>query len=283
MSKIFVVTDSTCDLPVDIETNEFLRIIPMTINYNGKTYRDRLDLKTSDMVEILNQNPEELPKTSQVTPLAFYETYAELLKEDCDIISIHISSALSGTCQSALIAKNMLNEERIHIIDSKSVSLGTGLLVVQALNLIKNGNNAESIAQEIIELADRVRVAFAVDSLEYLRKGGRLSGTQATIGTLLNIKPIIYSNSGKLEVLDKARGFKKAQARLIQYVIDEGVDPEYGLCAGSLLTKEEMNGFLEQLMEKSAQEIKMLSEVGSVVSIYSGPKVVGVYFIKERS
>ncbi|MCX7884894.1 MAG: DegV family protein [Caloramator sp.] len=280
MKKIFIVTDSTADLPKDYVKNKNIIVAPLTVIYKGISYRDRIDIDNNKLFSFLKEG-KELPKTSQVNPQSFYEIYSNLLKEDCYIISIHISSFLSGTFQSALIAKNMLESQNIFVVDSKSVSFGTGLLVMEAQSMIEKGMDIKEIYQRLIELSSKVRVAFILDTFEYIKKGGRISSTKAAIGTLFNIKPIIHSKDGKLLVWEKARGIKKGMELLLKYIENNNIDKSYNLAVGSIGFEKDVPEFLNRVRELTQISDIIIPDVGTVIATYSGPNVIGVYFFEK--
>ena len=280
MRRICIVTDSTADIPESMARKKGIIVAPLTVTHKGKTYRDGVDLKTDELLSMLEEG-EELPKTSQVNPQEFYKLYSEILKEECEIISIHISSDVSGTYQSAGIAKQMLETDKIHVVDSRAVSFGTGLLVLEAVKMVESGMVVDDILEKLNEIATRVEVAFVVDNLEYLKKGGRLSGTQAAIGTLLNIKPILYMTKGKIEVLDKVRGMKKAHNRLIGFMDDKKVDRNHGFAIGNVGCQESMIDFIGLINGIISPEKVLTADVGTVVSTYAGRGTIGVFFFRE--
>lgn len=279
MKRIFIVTDSTADLPKDYIEKKNIIVAPLTVIYKGVSYRDRIDIDNSKLFSFLKEG-KELPKTSQVNPQSFYEIYNNLLKEDCYIISIHISSGISGTYQSAVIAKEMIGSDNIFVVDSKSVSFGTGLLVMEAQSMIEKGMEINEIYKRLIELSSRVRVAFILDTLEYIKKGGRISSAKATIGTLLNIKPIIHSKDGKLLIWEKARGVKKGIDLLLKYIVDNNIDKNYNLAVGSIGFEKEVPDFLSRVKKLIEKDI-VIPDVGTVIATYSGPNVIGVYFFEK--
>lgn len=280
MNKIAIVTDSTADIPKDLVEKYNIRVVPLTVSFKDRTYYDGVDLNIDTLLGMLDEG-EELPKTSQVNPARFCDEYKRLLDEGYKIISVHLSSNLSGTYQSALIAKNMLETEDIYVVDSRTVSFGTGMLALKAVKMIEEGKDIEEIYSTLNNLAQKSRVAFALDKLEYLKKGGRLSGAQAAIGTLLNIKPIIYINEGRLEILDKTRGMKKALSRMIKYVQEEGYDKNESFAIGTVRDFENFSEFEKMVKSELNIENPLFAEVGTVVATYSGPGVIGVWFYKE--
>ncbi|MCX7951845.1 MAG: DegV family protein [Clostridiales bacterium] len=280
MNKIAIVTDSTADIPKDLVEKYNIRVVPLTVSFKDRTYYDGVDLNIDTLLGMLDEG-EELPKTSQVNPARFCDEYKRLLDEGYKIISVHLSSNLSGTYQSALIAKNMLETEDIYVVDSRTVSFGTGMLALKAVKMIEEGKDIEEIYSTLNNLAQKSRVAFALDKLEYLKKGGRLSGAQAAIGTLLNIKPIIYINEGRLEILDKTRGMKKALSRMIKYVQEQGYDKNELFAIGTVRDFENFSEFEKMVKSELNIENPLFAEVGTVVATYSGPGVIGIWFYKE--
>jgi DegV family protein with EDD domain len=281
MSKVYIVTDSTADIPKTLEEAREIIVVPLNVTHEGKTYRDGIDLTVDGLLEIL-KNSEETPKTSQVNPQSFYDIYLELLKDDCYILSFHLSSQLSGTYQSAVIAKEMLGSDRIFVVDSKSISMGTAFLAIEALRMVRNGQDVHTIVSKVNELSNRVRAIFAVDTLEYLKKGGRVTTAQAAIGTMLNIKPLICMKDGKLEVFDKVRGLKKALKRLVEHMVEDGVDKDMLFAPGHADNEEAMLEFKKMVQDETGiTEAYTTFTVGSVVAVYSGPGVIGcIYYVK---
>ena len=208
MEKIKIITDSTCDLPQFIIDEYDIEVIPLLVTINGESYKDREELVFSDMIEKIKDSG-ELPTTTQVNPQRFYEYYKKYIDEGYKIVSIHLSSKMSGTSQSALIAKDMLDTEDIEVVDSLNVTAGLGVLVLEAQNLKEKGYGYKEIANEIRNSVDNVKSALLFTSLDNLIKGGRLSKTAGTIGNLLGIKLILDVSNGIMNVREKIRGTKK--------------------------------------------------------------------------
>jgi len=280
MENIVIVTDSTADLSKDIIEKHGVVVVPLTVTYKGMSYKDGVDLSIDELISFLDES-DELPKTSQVNPKEFYDVYKKLIDEGKEIISIHLSSGVSGTFQSANIAKEMLNTDKIHIIDSKVVSFGTGLLVLLAIELLKQGKGIKEVVDTLKEYSKKVRVAFAVDDLEYIKKGGRLSGAQATIAKILNIKPIIHMDDGKLYVYDKVRGLKRAIERLTEYLEEMDVDNSKPIAVGTVSYFEEREQLGTMVKERYNIEKILNFIAGTVIATYSGPGVVGICFFSK--
>jgi DegV family protein with EDD domain len=225
MSRIAIVTDSTAYLPPELVTQYGIHVIPVYTRFVGeRALRDGVDLDTAAFYWKL-RGAKTLPTTSQPSAGDFVALYRRLGEESDAIVSIHISSKLSGTVPSALAAREMLQAEaaergddspEIYVVDSLLTSGGLGLLVTAAARLAATGTPAPIVAQMIEDLIPCVTVIFVVDTLEYLRKGGRIGGAAALLGSVIQIKPILYLDGGRIEVLQKVRTAKKAKRRLLE-------------------------------------------------------------------
>ncbi|WP_040948605.1 DegV family protein, partial [Gorillibacterium massiliense] len=214
MSSVRIVTDSTSDIPEEIRKRLNIELIPLKVHVGNKTFTDSVTIQPDDFYTLLAES-KVMPKTSQPSPVDFVDIYRKLNKEPgTAIISIHLSSAMSGTYQSAVLAKSMLEEEAdITIIDSKSASYGIGIRVVKAAEAAMAGKSKEEILDMLDKLDGKFSIFFLVDTLEYLQKGGRIGKASAALGSLLNIKPILSINqAGEVCSVDKVRGHKKAVA-----------------------------------------------------------------------
>ncbi len=281
MEKIYIVTDSTAGVPEEVINRGNVKVLPLTIEFEGKVYKDGVEIKEEDLLEMLDKG-DKLPKTSQVNPKTFCDEFEEILSKGYKIISIHISSKLSGTYQSACIAKDMLKDEgEIHVIDSKGVSFATGALVQEAVKMLEKEEPLEVIVEKLKHLSDKVRVAFAVDDLEYIRKGGRISSVHAAVGTLLNIKPVLHMEDGKIDVFEKVRGRKKALKTLLNYVKENNPNTDLTFAIGNVAASEDMEIFKSMLKDENIKEDVQCVSVGSVIATYAGPGTVGVFFFEK--
>ena len=220
------------------------------------------------------------PATSQPSPGDFIETYRELGREADSIISIHISSALSGTVESALTAvKDPDLGAEVDVVDSRSVTLGCGQMVIRAAEMAREGADREAILRELERMIVTTRIVFVVDTLEYLRRGGRIGGAQAFLGSLLKVKPVLHVLNGRIEPLDRPRSTKRALARLVRYIEDGAGGEELEFCA-----------VLHAANEAGAREVREMvasrfevgrwhgGQIGAVVGTHAGPGVVGASF-----
>lgn len=219
--KVTIVTDSTADIPEELIRKYGIHIVPLRVLFGEETYADGVDLTSEQFYEKLKK-VSVLPTTSQPSPTDFMDVYQSLLDENPErpIVSIHLSSGMSGTYQSAMLGKSLLETEGdITVLDSKSASYGYGLMVVQAAELAEQGKSAVEIAAAIEGMQQSRKLFFLVDTLEYLQKGGRIGKASAILGTLLNIKPILsIDEEGVIYAVEKVRGHKKAMARIIEPV-----------------------------------------------------------------
>jgi DegV family protein with EDD domain len=218
---IRIITDSMCDVPKDFVEKYGIKVMPLTVYFGEQSFKDGIDLTLEEFLAKL-EVAEELPTTSQVPPGEFIEAFREELAKGNKVISLHGSSRLSGTYNSAMIAKNQLGSADIHVIDTMSITLGAGMLVIKAARLAEAGMEAEEVFREIEAAKERMKHIIIVDTLKYLHKGGRLSLSATVVGSILNIKPILTMQDGKFELFDKARGIKKAISIAIDTVRDNG-------------------------------------------------------------
>ena len=218
MARIHVVTDSGSDLPQEVRDQLGIHVVPLSIQFGDDIYRDGVDLSVSDFYARLEGDI--MPSTCQPSPADFEQKYLEVAEPGDTVISVHMSSRLSGTYQSAVIASNMVAEEGIKVVtvDTKSASIGIGLVAVVAAQGVRAGLSLEEILERVNYAVSEMHVFFVVDTLEYLRRNGRIGNAQALLGTLLNIKPILTLQDGVVSPLEKARGKGKALKRIHELV-----------------------------------------------------------------
>lgn len=279
--SVKIIVDSTVDLTEDVLLK--VRMVPLTVNFGGTEYTDRVDINYKLFYEKLVES-DVLPTTSQATPDAFLREFEKIGREDDGAVVITLSSKFSGTYQSAVIAAEEF--ENIYVVDSGSATVGSGILAELALSLARSGLSAEEIAGELERAKEKIIVVALVDTLEYLKKGGRISKTAAIAGTVLNIKPVLSLIDGSINMLGKARGSKQGNNLLVQEIEKAGgVDFSKPVLLGytglsnALLLKyiEDSRG----LWENGLKEIRY-TPVGSVVGTHVGPGAVAVAFFKNN-
>ncbi len=282
MQKIKIITDSTCDLPKSLVDIMNIHVIPLQVMVNNNTYLDGVDIDVNKFFEEMDKCT-ELPKTSQIPPLEFVSNYKQYLDEGYEIISLHLSSGMSGTYQSALIAKNMLESDKIHIIDSQNVTCGLGILVLKACKLRDEDKSAKEILKIINDTIPHVKSTLNFQSLDNLVKGGRLSKTLGAVGGLLGIKLNLAVENGEMVVRDKVRGNKKALKYLLDYMekcgISEEVMPIVLNAAADEENRQIYNGIINFLKDNNIKFIE--SDVGCVVGTHSGKNACGIFFIEK--
>jgi DegV family protein with EDD domain len=278
MEKIKIITDSTADLPLEIIHKYDIEVLPLTVHFGEESYRDGVDIRFPEFLEKMNSS-EVFPTTSQVNPQRFYECFKGYIEEGYKIICINISSKLSGTYQSACIARDMLESENIIIIDSLNVTSGLGLLVLKSCRLRDDSFSIKEIEQEILKTIPHVKSALAFESLENLVKGGRLSKTAGVIGGFLGIRPIIEIKDGELAVMDKVRGSKKAAKTILDYVDEKGLKDGESSIVLQVENKDIFETLKENMNLRKAEFIEC--EVGCVVGTHSGPGACGIFFVEK--
>ena len=281
MSQVKIVTDSTADLPKELAAKYGITIVPLKVIFNDdEPLRDGVDIDTEQFYRRQVERM-EYSRTSQPTPAEFCSLYRELSTSCSSIISIHLSSALSGTCQSAMMAKDMLPDLDIEVMDSRMASMGLGLIALEAARAAAEGKTKAEIISAVKQMISGAELFFIVDSLDFLARGGRIGKAQAFLGTLLNIKPILFLKEGVVHPLEKARGRTKAVDRLVQIV---GEKTGNGRFKCALVHGMDPKG-VEQLHQKimpfvDCNEI-VISTLGAVIGTHTGLGALGIAIIPE--
>ena len=276
-----IVTDSTADLPKELVEQYDIEIVPLTVRLGDKTFRDYFDLSPTEFYQMLGKT-EDFPTTSQPSAEEFLRTYEKLGSEE-KILSIHISTELSATCQSASLALQQLPEWDVTVIDSRSTSVGLGLMVLEAAKAAKAGADAEEVAKLLERLKSEMKVYFSVDSLDYLQKGGRIGKAQAFVGTMLKIKPLLALEDGMVVPVERIRGSSKLIRRMVELVKDDaGKDKivKAGFVWGE--SEEQITKLIAQLGDSVQLEELCRNNIGTVITSHAGPTTFGVgYFCDD--
>ncbi|WP_349818088.1 MULTISPECIES: DegV family protein [Clostridium] len=282
---IKIITDSACDLTRDYIKNNNIGLLSLILNLNGQAIKDDLG-ETLSYKDFYNKMREgATPTTSQINAHDFEEEFIKYIKNGDSIIYISLSSSLSGTFNSANIAKNNLMNEypnaNIYLVDSLSVSVGQGLLVAKACEMRDSGIGAEEIVNWLEENKRKVIHSILIDDLNHLKRGGRISGATAAIGGLLNIKPTLFlDDEGKLIQGEKIKGKKKALRFLVNEVREKAVDTENEIlyiCHGDCL--EEAETLRDMILEEVKFKNVIINYVGNVVGAHAGPGVLAAVFL----
>ncbi len=275
---IKVLVDSSSDYGMDEVREKNLEFVPIHVTIDQKDYADGIDFAKDEFYTLLKES-RDFPKTSQPSPEAFLSYFRNAQEKGDTIICILLSSALSGTCQSAMIAKDIVEYENIYIIDSLSATFIIKILADYAVSLIEEGYPAEEIVAKIESLKSRTKLFAGLDTLEYLAKGGRLSKSAAAVGELANIKPIItLTPEGSVGVLGKCIGKNKAIAQVLKHLQEENVSTEFPLYVIYTYGTENCEKFEEKLSE-NGYSITGRLQVGATIGAHIGPNAFGVVFV----
>ena len=278
MEKIKIITDSTLDLPAELIREKDIEVLPLLINFGEESYLDGVEITTKEMIDKIDATG-VLPTTAQVTPNTFEESFKKYLDEGYKIVALTLSSDMSGTYQSACIAKDMLESDDIVVIDSRNVTSGLGLLVLKACELRDKGLGIKEIEEGILKAIPKVKCSLNFESLENLVRGGRLSKTAGTIGSVLGLRLILEIKDGKMSVKDKVRGSKKALKKLVSDFESADVDFDSPIVLLELLNEDVYQGLKIYFQEKNINYID--AKVGCTVGIHSGIKPCGIFFFEK--
>lgn len=278
--KVRIIVDSTADLIPEVK--EKIIVVPMTVRFGDEEFIDGVTINHKEFYEKLVET-DIMPTTSQATPAMFDEHFKRIAEAGESAVVLTLASKLSGTYQSAMLAASQY--ENIYVVDSGSVAIGSGILAELALQLADSGMNAKEIAEKLEQEKKRVLIVAMVDTLEYLKRGGRVSKTVAFAGGLLNIKPVLSVSDGEILMLGKARGSKQGNNLLVTEIEKAGgVDFTKPLLLG-------YTGLSDVLLQKYIEDSKALWEqsktelnttvVGSVIGTHAGPGAVAVAFFKN--
>jgi DegV family protein with EDD domain len=272
-SRVAVVTDSTSDLPAALTTARSVTVVPLSLNFEGRSLLDGVDITPADFYRRL-PGAAAHPTTSQPSPGRFVDVYSALLNDHDSIVSIHISEKLSGTYASARQAADMVDPARIRVVDSELVSMSLGLVTLVAATLAARGADFETIEAKVLDMRSQIQTYFSVATLEFLRRGGRIGRASALLGSVLQVKPVLCIRDGLVTPLERVRTFERALNRVVE--LTREVDRGHGVCvivghADSEADAERIGRELEPIAETL-----MIQPLGPVVGAHAGPGVVGV-------
>ena len=279
MAVKFIIDSASDVLPGECKKLDVVHV-PLTVRFGDKEFADAVDLSHKKFYKMLTSGKEEHPTTSQVTPAAWASAMEEVTKDGDTAVVITISSKLSGTYQSACIAAADF-EGKVFVVDSMTATIGERLLLQYGMQLAAEGLDAATVAAKLDEVKDKVRIFARLDTLEYLKKGGRISAATAVVGTMLNIKPIIAVQNGVVESVAKARGPKAADKQLRDLVAKSGgIDFSKPMCAAfSGVEDDNLKAFLAESTEMLCGTQAPIASVGCVIGAHVGPGAVAVgYF-----
>ena len=281
--SVRIICDSASDITQEQAKEWGIDVLPLKILWDGEEYLDGVTMKTRDFFEKLIET-DELPTTSQLSPFDYENAFQEAVDAGDTVVCFTVSSKLSGTYQSANIAKEEFGDKVI-VVDTLNAAVGEQIIVKRAIELRDSGKSAQEIASIINEEKKNVKIIALIDTLEYLKKGGRISATTAMAGAVLNIKPVVAIENGEIGVLGKARGSKNGNNKLMELVQKDGID----FSRPFLLTYAGLNDDLLQkyirdsssLYEGKVQELGIVP-LGSVIGTHVGPGAIAIAFFAEN-
>ena len=281
---VCITYDSTCDLTPQLLERFHIRTVPLTIQSGERVFPDDGQYTSADLYADYRSNG-TLPKTAAVSPEEFRAFFAPILDEGYDIVHIDISSELSCTCQNAVLAAQELAEQgQIHVVDSRQLSTGGGLLALQGARLRDSGMAASDIAAELRHLAPHSDTSFVLDTLEYMWKGGRCSGVAALGANVLKLKPCLEMREGRLVVCKKYRGTMEKVYRqyITERLADKAVVEDWAFITHSGEVPEEtLQGLTELVRELAPFKEVFVTQAGCTVSSHCGPGTLGVLFLRQ--
>jgi DegV family protein with EDD domain len=282
--SVKIMADSASDLPLQFFKDNDVLLFPLQVLLDGQEYKDLITIEPKKVYDSIRSG--QIPKTSQVSPVDFEKEFRELAKSGQEGIYIAFSSQLSGTYQTAAMVRDQVKEEypdlSLSIIDTKCASLGAGLIVKEAARLSAEGASMEDIEKDILFRSRHMEHLFTVEDLDHLAKGGRVSKASAFLGGLLNIKPLLHVEDGKLVPIEKIRGKKKVLRRMIEVAKERGKGFSGQTIAIShadnLETAEEVKAML--IEELGPKEV-LISDIGAAIGSHTGAGTIALFFLNE--
>lgn len=278
---MILYADSCADMTLEESKERGIEVLPLTINIGDNNYRDQIDISSEEVLQAITDG--ERPKTSQINPENFVESFKPYVEKGEPILYIAFSSELSGTYQSAVIARDTLlddfPEADITIIDTKAASYGLGMIVESASDDMKDGLSKDEVIKNVERNVKDIRHFFTVNDLDYLAKGGRLSKGSAFLGGLLNIKPLLHVEDGKLVPLEKHRGIKKVFNSMIKHINDDQITGKIHITQSNALdTAEQLK---EKILAETEVKVVNISMIGPTISSHTGNGTIAMFYFNE--
>jgi len=264
-----IVTDSSCDLPAEIVQEMGITVVPLYVRFGEEVYREQVDISLDEFYQRLEHGPIH-PVTIQPSPQDFATAYQKLTQEADGIASIHISSKLSGTCNSALQGKKLLEKDfPIEVVDSQIITVGLGLICIAAAKMAKAGESLASVVEEVKQMIPNIRLLALLDTLKYLQKGGRIGKAKALLGSILNVKPMITLKEGEVVPAGQTRSRSKGIERLFSFV--ESTSNIEDLAIAYNTTPDEAQALAERLGSLFTKEAVRVVRLGTTLGVHMGP------------
>jgi DegV family protein with EDD domain len=284
MRKVAILTDSTAYLPESYLQKEHISTVPLNVIWGEESFEDGVNI-TPDAFYNRLKTAKQMPTTSQVAVGLMQKKFDELLVQDLDVLGIFISSQLSGTIQSAMQARDLLEKgsERVQIVDSQSTTMAMGFQALAAARAASQGASLQDCLQIAEDARNRSGVYFVVDTLEFLHRGGRIGSAQRFLGTALNMKPILRMNNGKIEALERVRTKGKALDRLVELVAEQCAGKgQVQLAAPHAQAAEEAQKVLERMSQRLETTENLVTELSPVIGTHVGPGTVALAYMTTQ-
>ena len=283
MNKVKVVVDSTCDLSPELYKEYDIEVVPLNVNFGEENYLDNVTL-TPEQLYAKVKEKKVLPSSAAASPAVLEEVFKKFIDQGYDVVFTGIGSTLSTNFQSATIAKTSLPDDRVFLIDTKNLSSASGLIALKAARMAKEGASANDIVTKVQPLADKLSAQFVVDTLDYLHKGGRCSGTAKIFGHLFHIHPMIKVIDGKLVVYRKPRGTLKMATNELLNVFREdypNIDDEFVMITHAGTTRDVADYLHAELSKHVDPKHIFETQAGCVISTHCGFGTIGILYIKK--
>ncbi|WP_223068502.1 DegV family protein [Paenibacillus caui] len=282
MNQIKIFADSTCDLSAELIRQYDIGIVPLYVTFDQDTFRDGVDLTPAQLYAKVDESG-RLPLTAAPAPSDFMQAFEPFLDQGDHILYISLSSELSSTYQNAVIAANEYEDGRVTVFDSLNLSTGIGIQVLKAARAAQAGHTVPQIIELLTTIRPKVETEFIIDSLDYLHKGGRCSGMQSVVASLLKIRPVIKVINGKMTPAYKVRGSReKAFEQMVGNALGklEVMDKDTLFITDSV-AREDANNLRQMLQDKVQPQEIFLTEAGCVISSHCGPKTIGIIYLTK--
>ena len=276
-----IVTDSSADLPAQLVEELGITVVPLYLRFGEEVYRDRVDISEDEFYQRLTHDPIH-PSTTQPTPQDFADVYQKLSKEADGIVSIHISSKLSGTCNSALQAKDLIEKGcPIEVVDSQTLTMGLGIISIAAATVAKAGGGLQEVVAEVKQATPNIHLLGLLDTLKYVLLGGRIGKAKALLGSILNVKPLLKLQDGEVMPAGQARTRSKGMDRLFDFAKNAAEIQDLAVVYNT--TPDEAQSLVERIGSVFDKEKIRLARVGPMLGVHMGPGALVVTFREKAT
>jgi DegV family protein with EDD domain len=280
MSKIAILTDTSAYLPDDLLQQYDIHVIPLIVIFGEETLLDVVDIDISEFHRRLSEGPVH-PSTTQPNPEDFIAIFDKLAEDYDGIVAIHLSSDLSGTINSALVAAEQFDRVPVRVIDSRSTTMGLGQAVLEAAKAASAGKSIDEVEQAARDVCEKVKVLFVVDTLEYLHKGGRIGGASRFLGTALGLKPLLHINDGRVDGLEKVRTKRKAVERMLELAGEYSNGEPVNISVLHAAVPEEAEALKATVMERFECKDLHITDLSPAIATHAGPGTLGIAICPE--